>query len=164
MSRKHAPPPGTLGGSPVSKKRHSGRVVNAQLMPDVLEWPPLDTLWQSIGDLASEMYLKYQPSLKEYKPVAKQFLARLSLVVRGLKEDQILVIFRASVPTRYSSAKKADKVRIFEIFEFVRTWVENQLIGKLRALSQVWDESKGGAEYQEQWLFAKFVSSLFILY
>lgn len=105
------------------------------------------------------MYLKSQPSLKE-----KQFLARLSLVVRGLKEDQILVIFRASVPTWYSSAKKADKVRIFEIFEFVRTWVENQLIGKLRALSQVWDESKGGAEYQEQWLFAKFVSSLFILY
>lgn len=38
-------------------------------------------------------------SVDEYKPAVKLFVAHLSLLVRGLYQDQLGVVFRASVPT-----------------------------------------------------------------
>lgn len=162
MSRKRVQPSIT-GGSPLSKKRKSGQYGNAQLMPDAIDWPPLDTLWQTIGDPASERYLRSQPSIEEYEPAVKLFFARLSLIVRGLHQDQLVVLFRATLPFWYSSAGKADKFRVSELFESAHTWVETQLIGKIQSYSKLWYASESGAKYQQQWLFAKFVPSLLIL-
>ncbi len=121
MSSRKRALPHTPGGSPTNKKRNSGKVSNAQLMPDTIEWPPLDVLWQAIGDPASEMFLKSQPSLEEYEPAAKRFLARLCLIVCGLHQDQLMAVFRATLPAWYASADKADKIRTSEIFESAHT-------------------------------------------
>lgn len=162
MSRKRVQP-SIPGGGPLSKKSNSGRFSNAQLMPDAIDWPSLDTLWQTIGDPASERYLKSQPSIEGYEHAVKPFFARLSLIVRGLHQDELMVIFRATLPFWYSSAEKVDKVRVSELFESAHTWVETQLIGKLQSYSKLWYASEAGAKYQQQWLFAKFVPSLSIL-
>ncbi len=61
------------GGSPQAKKRKN---VRAELMPDTIEWPPNDRLWPVIGDPASEVYLKSQPSINDYALAVKRFLAR----------------------------------------------------------------------------------------
>lgn len=163
MSRKRALP-ASPGGSPVNKKRNSGKLGNAPLMPDTIEWPPLDGLWQAIGDPASEMYLKSQPSLEEYEPAAKRFLARLCFVVRGLHQDQLMVVFRATLPAWYASADKADKIRASEIFESAHTWVETQLIDKMQAYAKLWYASEAGAKYHQDWHFAKCVLNLSLLY
>ncbi len=117
MSSQKRALPHTLGGSPTNKKCNSGKVSNAQLMPDTIEWPLLDALWQAIGDPASEMFLKSQPSFEEYEPAAKRFLARLCLIVRELHQDQLRAVFRATLPAWYASANKADKICTSEIFE-----------------------------------------------
>lgn len=153
-SRKRAPA-SNPGGSPQSKKRNSGKNISAQLMPDTIEWPPLDILWQVIGDPALESYLKSQPSLDDYALAMKRFLARLSLVVRGLHQDQIMVVFRATVPNWYSTAEKADKLRASELFESAHTWVETQLIDKLHSYSKLCYESVAGAKYHKDWHHAK---------
>ena len=101
--------------------------------------------------------MKSQPSLDEYEPAAKRFLARLSLIVRGLNQDQINVIFRVTIPNWYSTAEKADKIRASESWESAHTWVENQLIGKITEYAKLWYASQAGAKYREQWQFAKFV-------
>lgn len=93
LSLQKRAPASNLGGSPKSKKRNSGKHISAPLIPDTIEWPLLDILWQTIGDPASELYLKSQPSFDDYGLAAKRFFACLSLVVRGLHQDQIMVVF-----------------------------------------------------------------------
>lgn len=110
------------------------------------------------------MYLKSQPSLKEYEPAAKRFLARLCFVVRGLHQDQLMVVFRATLPAWYASANKADKIRASEIFESAHTWVETQLIDKMQAYAKLWYASEAGAKYYQDWHFAKCVLNLSLLY
>ncbi len=147
-------------GSPTNKKRNSGKVSNTQLMPDTIEWPSLDALWQAIGDLASEMFLKSQPSLEEYEPTAKRFLARLCLIVRGFYQDQLMAVFRAILPAWYASADKVDKIRTSEIFESAHTWVETQLINKMQAYTKLWYATETRAKYYQEWHFAKYVLGL----
>lgn len=164
MSRKR-PLPTTPDGSPTSKKRNSAmKGWNASLIPETIEWPPHDRLWQVIGDPASEMYLKSQASLEEYEPAAKRFWARLSLVARGLQQDQLMVVFRATLSAWYHNADKADKIRASEMFESADTWVETQLINKMQAYSKIWYETKAGSEYHNAYVYAKYVSSLSLLY
>ena len=124
-------------------------------MPDTIEWPPNDRLWPVIGDPASEAYLKSQPSIDDYALAVKRFLARLSLVVRGLNRDQVMVVFRATVPNWYSIAEKADKLRTSELFESVHTWVETYLIDKLHSYSRLWYKLAAGEKYYKDWHHAK---------
>ena len=163
MSRKRTLP-GNPGGSPVNKKRNNGKLGNAPLMPDTIEWPLLDGLWQAIGDPASKIYLKSQPSLEEYEPATKRVLARLCFVVQGLNQDQLMVVFRATLSAWYASADKADKIRAFEIFKCAHTWVETQLIYRMQAYAKLWYASEVGAKYHQDWYFAKCVLSLSLLY
>lgn len=100
-------------------------------MSDLVEWPPLDIFWQVVEDLLSEMYMKSQPSLDEYEPATKRFLAYLFFIVCGLNQDQINVIFYAAIPYCYNTAKKADKIRASKSWEFTHMWIENQLISKI---------------------------------
>lgn len=81
--------------SPPTKrtKQTSGLVI-----ADTLEWPPHDTLWDTVGDHASEAFMKKQGTLEEYDAAVKVFLGRLSLLVCGLHQDQLMVIFRATLP------------------------------------------------------------------
>ena len=148
MSQKCALP-ASPGESPVNKKRNSGKLGNAPLMPDTIEWPPLDRLWQAIGDPASKMYLQSQLFLEEYELAAKRFLARLCFVMRSLQQDQLMVVFCATLPAWYASANKADKIRTSEIFESAHTWVEIQLIDKMQAYAKLWYTSEAGAKYHQ---------------
>ncbi len=97
-SQKRVLPP-TLDGSLINKKRNSGMVSNMQLMSDTIEWPLLNALWQAIMDPASKIFLKSQPSLKEYESAAKRFLACLCIIVHGLYWDQLIAVFCATFPT-----------------------------------------------------------------
>lgn len=95
--------PGTAGGAesplPAKKQKH----YNASLFPDSKEWPPLDTIWEAVGNCASESYLKSQGTFEEYTSTTCIFLGRLCLVVRGLHLDQLMVIFRATAPQWYNT-------------------------------------------------------------
>ncbi len=79
----------------------------------------------------SEMYMKSQPFLNEYESAAKHFLVCLSFIIRGLNQDQINVIFCATIPNWYSTVEKSDKICASESWESAHTWVEKQLIGKI---------------------------------
>lgn len=109
--------PPTLGGNLTNKKHNSGKISNTQLMPDIIEWPLFDVFWQAIRDPTSKMFLKSQPSLEEYKPVAKQFLACLCFIVCGLHQNQLMAVFRVILLAWYTSANKADKIHTSKIFE-----------------------------------------------
>ena len=111
MLQKRALLPNISEKSLVTKKSTSGICSNMTLMSDLVEWPPLDIFWQVVEDLLSEMYMKSQPSLDEYEPATKRFLAYLFFIVCGLNQDQINVIFYAAIPYCYNTAKKADKIR-----------------------------------------------------
>lgn len=67
--------------SPLTKrtKQTSGLVI-----ANTLEWPPHDTLWDTVGDCASKAFMKKQEILEEYDAAVKVFLGRLSLLVCGL--------------------------------------------------------------------------------
>ena len=108
----------TIGLGVLSKrvKRGSGLVI-----ADALVWPPLDTLWETIGDRASEAFVKKQGTLEEYDAAVKVFLGRLSLLVCGLHQDQLMVVFRATIPNWYSTAEKNDKMAMTESFETAQT-------------------------------------------
>lgn len=99
--------------------------------------------------------MKQQGSLEDYEQVVKLFVARLSLLVRGLYQDQLMVIFRASVPLWYSTADKADKIALSESFEAAQTWVDSQLIGKMKAYARMWYNTPAGEKYHQDWHFAK---------
>lgn len=68
------------------------------IMLDSVEWPPLYTFWQVVGDRVSEMFMKSQPSFDKYEPVGRHFLICLSFIVRGFNQDQINVISCATIP------------------------------------------------------------------
>ena len=82
-------------GSPQAKKRKN---VRAKLMLDTIKWPLNDRLSPVIGNPALEAYLKSQLSIDDYAFAIKRFLACLSLVVHGLNRDQVMVVFRVTVP------------------------------------------------------------------
>ncbi len=90
-----------------------------------------------IGDPASEAYLKSQPSIDDYAFAVKRFLARLSLVVRSLNWDQVMVVFQVIVPNWYSIVEKTEKLSTSELFESTYTWVETYLIDKLHLYSRL---------------------------
>ncbi len=79
---------------PVKKQRH----FNAFLLPNHVEWPTLNKLWDVVRDSKSQAFLKSQGTLEEYTPAACIFVGRMSLIVRGLPLDHLMVIFRASAP------------------------------------------------------------------
>ncbi len=79
---------------PVKKQRH----FNAFLLPNHVEWPTLDQLWDIVGDSESQAFLRSQGTLEEYTPAARIFVGRMSLIVRGLPFDHLMVIFRALAP------------------------------------------------------------------
>lgn len=103
--------------------------------------------------------MKKQGTLEEYDAAAKAFLGRLSLLVRGLHQDQLMVIFRATLPNWYNTSDKSDKLAMSESFEAAQTWIDSQLIGKMRAYTRLWYSSPAGAKYHKGWHFAK----LFVL-
>lgn len=74
-------------------------------------------MWDAVGDCTSETYLKSQDTLEECTLAARVFLGRLCLVVRGLHLDQLMVIFRATVPMWYSTATRIEKAAMIEMFE-----------------------------------------------
>lgn len=149
-SSKAVSPTRRSGGTAKRPKR-----VSRLAIAETLEWPPLDKLWETIGDRASETFLKKQGSLEEYDQAVKLFVARLSLLVRGLYQDQSMIVFRASVPTWYTTADKADKVSMSESFEAAQTWVDSQLIGKMKAYARMWYNTPAGQKYRQDWQFAK---------
>ncbi len=155
-SRKRVPEtnPGASNpdGSPQAKKHKN---VRAKLMPDTIEWPLNNRLWPVIGDLASEAYLKSQPSIDDYVLTVKRFLTRLSLVIRSLNRDQVMVVFRTTVLNWYSTAEKANKLRTSELFESAHTWVETYLINKLYSYSRLWYKLAAGTKYYKDWHHAK---------
>lgn len=116
---------------------------------------PHDILWDVLGDRGSESYLKSQGTIEEYNVAVKVFLGRLRLVIRGLHLDQLMVIFRATTPNWYSTATKAEKVAMGELFEVAQNWVEIHLVGKMKGYSGLWYESAFGKVYYEAWQFAK---------
>lgn len=101
--------------------------------------------------------MKKQGTLEEYDAAAKAFLGRLSLLVRGLHQDQLMVIFRATLPNWYNTSDKSDKLAMSESFEAAQTWIDSQLIGKMRAYTRLWYSSPAGAKYHKGWHFAKLV-------
>lgn len=50
-------------------------------LPDKPKLPPPNILWEIITDKPSEIYLRRQQTIKEYKLTSKIFVARLSLLV-----------------------------------------------------------------------------------
>ena len=114
MSQKQ-PSPSYSGDSLVNKKRTSSACDNIALMFYLLEWLPLDTLWQVVGNPVLEIFMKFQPFFDKYEPNTKCFLACLSLIVRGLNQDQINVIFCTMILNWYSIAEKADKIHSSKI-------------------------------------------------
>lgn len=110
--------PATPNDSPLAGKKM--KHINAALFPDDHAWPPLDMLWDVLGDCRSEAYLKSQGIIKEYSYAVKPFLGRLGLVICGLHLDQLQVIFCATFPNRVNTAPKAEKVAMSEIFEVLQ--------------------------------------------
>lgn len=104
-------------GSLTNKKCNSGKVTNVQLMPDIIKRPSLNILWQAIGDLVYNIFLKSQLFFKEYKPTAKQFFAYLNLIVCEFHWDQLMTVFYVIFVALYTSVSKADKICAFKIFE-----------------------------------------------
>ncbi len=104
--------PGGVADSPLPAKKQ--KHFNASLFPDSKEWPPLDRLWDVVGNRASETYLKSQGTVEEYTLAARVFLGRLCLVVCGLHLDQLMVIFRATVPMWYGTAARIQKSAIID--------------------------------------------------
>lgn len=147
--------PGAAGAAdsplPTKKQKH----YNASLFPDSKEWPPLDKLWDAVGDCTSETYLKSQDTLEECTLAARVFLGRLCLLVRGLHLDQLMVIFRATVPMWYSTATRIEKAAMIEMFEEAQAWVEQKLVSKMKAFSQMWYQSPAGSTYHKAWHHAK---------
>ena len=120
--------------SPSTKrtKRTSGLVI-----ANTLEWLSHDTLWDTVGDCASEAFMKKQETLEEYDAAVKVFLDRLSLLVCGLYQDQLMVIFRVILPNWYHTCEKSDKLAMSESFEAAWTWIDSQLTGKIKAYTRL---------------------------
>lgn len=125
------------GGNSFAKKSGSDRLSNTQLMPDTIDWPPSDVLWQTIRDPGSKAYFKFQSFIEEYQLTIKEFLACLGLVVHGFYQDQLMVIFLAIFPSWYNITEKSDKICMSELFESGHTWVESKLIEKLKLYSNL---------------------------
>ncbi len=79
---------------PVKKQKH----FNTFLLPNHVEWLSLDQLWDVVGNSESQAFLRSQGTLEEYTPAARIFVGRMSLIVRGLPLDHLMVIFRALAP------------------------------------------------------------------
>ena len=43
------------------------------------------------------------------------------MVVRDLSQEQVQVVFQATVPNLYGKANKGDQLRVFELFEAAHT-------------------------------------------
>ncbi len=110
--------PESLGGAadsslPAKKQKH----FNVSLFPDSKKWPPLDRLWDVVGNCTSETYLKSQVTTEEHIFTAPIFFDRLCLIVHGLHLDQLKIICHAIIPMRYGIAAWFEKSPMIEIFE-----------------------------------------------
>ena len=142
---------------PLKKQKH----INTSLFPDSLEWPSHNKLWEVVGDRGSEFYLKSQNTLEEYTPAACIFFGRLLLVVRGLHLDQLIVIFRASAPSWFTTVARDKKAAMIEAFKEAQAWVDQKIVAKMKAFSEIWYQSPTGAAYYNKWYKNKYV--LFII-
>lgn len=82
-------------------------------------------LWEIIGDKPSEIYLKRQQIIKKYKFASRIFVMRLCLLVRGLKQDQLGVIFHITCLPFYNTLDKVERFAMSEIFDVAQLWVNN---------------------------------------
>lgn len=71
------------------------------VIADTLEWPSHDMFWDIVSNCASEVFMKKQKILEEYNTAIKVFFGYLSLPVCSLYQDQLIVIFCATLPNWY---------------------------------------------------------------
>ena len=132
-------------------------------MPTHVEWPILDQLWDVVRDSESQAFLRSQGTLEEYTPAAQIFVGCMSLIVRGLPLNHLIVVFRALAPPWYNTVDKIERAAIMEIFEEAQAWVDNKLVSKMKSFSQMWYSSPAGSAFYEAWHHAKYVLFLIIL-
>lgn len=101
--------------------------------------------------------MKKQRTLEEYYAAVKIFLSCLSLLARGLHQDQLIVIFCATLPNWYHTCGKSDKLAMSKSFEAAQTWIDFQLIEKMKAYTRLWYSFPAGVKYHKDWHFAKLV-------
>lgn len=77
----------------------------------------------------------------------KLFVARLSLLVRGLKQDQLSVIFRATVPSFHNTLDKAERLAMSESFDSAQLWVDKLLVERMKGYTRQWYNSLVGKKY-----------------
>ncbi len=101
--------------------------------------------------------------LEEYNPAIRIFVGRMSLIVRGLPLDHLMVIFQALAPLWYNTVNKIKRAAMMEIFEKAQAWVDNKLVLKMKAFSQMWYTNPAGSAFYDKWHHAKYVLFLIIL-
>lgn len=131
------------------------RQINLKNGPRLVEYPPLDIIWIVFGDNASTQFLKSSPGVPDYEKNVKYFHGRLALVVRGLSLDEILALYRATLPAWTAYEKKEVLEEMCNSFESAYDWAQECLISKIKAYADLWFKSESGKAYKAAWDFAE---------
>ncbi len=75
----------------------SSHLLPVHFQPLPVKFPPIDQIWQVLGDPDSSQYLKSANTHKKYARLVKYFHARLVLVVWGLYLSEVKAIFWATL-------------------------------------------------------------------
>ncbi len=75
--------------------------------------------------------------LEEYARASYIFVSYISLIVRGLLFDYVMVIFPALATPSYNIVDKIKRVVMMKIFEEFQAWIDNKLVSKMKSFSQI---------------------------
>lgn len=111
-------------------------------------------IWERFGDAESASRLACTSDIQQFENIARQFHARLALLVRGLHFNELQVIFKQCLPTFYDKADKATRNKVERVFEDAHLYIEGQLILRINAYAKKWLETAAGADYLKKWQFS----------
>lgn len=161
-SKRRAPgstpgrPPARRHGPQVTRViQGKSRQIDLKNGPPLVEYPPLDIFWVVFGDHASTQFLKSSPTLDDYERNVEYFHGRMSLVLRGLRLDEISTLFRATLPAWYAHEEQEVQEAMSNFFEGAYDWVQDQIIAKVKAYSALWFRSESGSHYKTKWEYAE---------
>ena len=111
--------------------------------------------WNTFGDAHSKSILTAATNHDEYENATTQVHARLFLIVCGLSVDELHNMFTAALPLYLVSAINLERLKASKVFEDSQALIEDRVVKRIRAYSQMWLKSHGGIEYETRYGKAK---------